>query len=79
MRLLTSAAKSATVGVLGVLGLAFLTLGAALALGEWLGSYPGAFVLAGVFYFLLAGLAYMMRKRIDRWILRSFSDLYWKD
>ncbi len=79
MRLLTSMAKSATVGVLGVLGLAFLTLGASLALGEWLESYPKAFVLTGFFYLLVAGLAYGLRKRIDRWILRSFSDLYWKD
>lgn len=77
MRMLTSLAKSATVGVLIVLALLFLTTGAALALGEWLGSYPMAFSLTGVFYLLVAGIAYGMRRRIESWVLQSFSDIYW--
>lgn len=77
MRLLTSFAKSATVGVLMVLGLLFLTIGGSLALGDWLGSYPLAFTLTGVFYLLTGIVAYWLRSHIERWVLQSFSDLYW--
>ena len=77
MRLLTSFAKSSSVGVLVVLGLMFLSVGGSLALGEWLESYPLAFTLTGVFYFLAGIVAYLLRSRIDRWVLESFSDMYW--
>jgi hypothetical protein len=77
MRLLTSLAKSASVGVLIVLGLVFLSIAGSLALGDWLGSYPQAFTLTGVFYLLAGAVAYRFRSRIDRWVLQSFSDLYW--
>jgi hypothetical protein len=77
MRLLTSLAKSVAVGVLIFIALLFLSIAAALALGTWLRDDLLAFALVGVFYLLAGGVAYLMRFRIERRILRSFSDLYY--
>ncbi|MDX1333265.1 MAG: phage holin family protein [Robiginitalea sp.] len=77
MRLLTSLAKSVALGVLAFLSLLFLSVAAALALGRWLQDDLLAFVYVGVFYILAAVVAYLLRHRIERRILRSFSDLYY--
>lgn len=77
MRLLTSIAKSVVVGVLVFLALLFLSLAAALALGSWLQDDLLAFLCLGIFYLLAGGTAYLMRHRIEKKILRSFSDLYY--
>lgn len=76
MRLLTSLAKTAVVGVLTFLSLLFLSLAAAMALGSWLQDDLLGFVYIGVFYILAVMIAYLMRHRIERRILNAFSDLY---
>lgn len=77
MRLLTSLVKSVVLGVLVLLALLFLSVAAALALGSWLQDDLLAFVYVGVFYILAGVVAYLLRRRIERRILRSFSDLYY--
>ena len=77
MRLLTSIAKSVVVGVLVFLALLFLSVAAALALGSWLQDDLMAFIYVGIFYLLAGGVAYLLRHRIERRILRSYSDLYY--
>lgn len=77
MRLLTSLVKSVVLGVLALLALLFLSVAAALALGSWLQDDLLAFVYVGVFYILAGVVAYLLRRRIERRILRSFSDLYY--
>ena len=79
MRLLTSIAKSLAVGVLSVLALLFISVAAALWLGAWLEDYTQAFLWVGAFYLLAGAVAYLLRHRIERGILRSFSDLYYTD
>ena len=78
MRLLTSIAKSVVVGVLIFIALLFLSVAATLALGSWLQDDLMAFLLVGLFYLLAGGVAYLSRRRIERGILRSFSDLYYE-
>ena len=77
MRLLTSLAKSMVLGVLIFLALLFFSVAAALALGRWLQDDLLAFVCVGVFYTMGGVVAYLLRRRIERRILRSFSDLYY--
>ncbi|MGA9239587.1 hypothetical protein [Robiginitalea sp.] len=79
MRLMTSLVKSSVLGVLIILALLFLSIGATLALGAGIENYPLAFVLMGVFYLLAAGIAYTMRGRLEQWVLQSYSDLYWNE
>jgi hypothetical protein len=78
MRLLTSLAKSVVVGVLVFLALLFLSTAVALALGSWLQDNLLGFLCVGVFYLLAGGVAYLMRRGVERRILRSFSDLYYE-
>jgi len=77
MRLLTSLAKSMVLGVLVFLALLFFSVAAALALGRWLQDDLLAFVYVGVFYMMAGVVAYLLRRRIERRILQSFSDLYY--
>jgi nitrate reductase gamma subunit len=77
MRLLTSLAKSAVVGVLALIALLFLSVAASLALGAWLDDYALAFVWVGGFYVLVTAFAFLFRRRIEKRILRTFSDLYY--
>lgn len=79
MRLMTSLAKSSIMGVLMVLALLFLSVGVALAFGEAMENYPLAFIFLGIFYLVDAGVAYMMRSRLERWVLQSYSDIYWNE
>jgi hypothetical protein len=79
MRLMTSLVKSSVLGVLIILALLFLSIGATLALGAEMENYPLAFVLMGIFYLLAAGLAYTLRGRLEQWVLQSYSDLYWNE
>ena len=79
MRLMTSLVKSSVLGVLIVLALLFLSVGVSLALGERMENYPLAFTLTGGFYLVAAGVAYLMRGRLERWVLQSYSDLYWNE
>lgn len=79
MRLLTSFVKSAAVGVLSVLALVFVSVAVALSLGAWLQDYAQAFLWVGAFYLAAGVIAYLLRHRIERHILRSFSDLYYTE
>lgn len=79
MRLMTSLVKSSILGVLIILAMLFLSIGATLALGAGMENYPLAFTLMGIFYLLAAGLAYTLRSRLERWVLQSYSDLYWNE
>jgi len=79
MRLMTSLVKSSVLGVLILLALLFLSIGATLALGDRMENYPLAFTLMGVFYLLAAGVAFIIRGRLERWVLQSYSDLYWNE
>jgi hypothetical protein len=79
MRLLTSLAKSSVMGVLTLLALLFLSVAGTLALGDSMENYPLAFTLTGIFYLLAAGVAFSLRSRIEKWVLQSFSDLYWNE
>lgn len=79
MRLVTSLAKSLVMGVLALLTLMFLSLAASLSLGEKLGDYPQGFLWVGGFYLLVAAMAFLLRHRLERTVLRHFSDLYFDE
>ena len=66
-------------GLFVALTLLFLSTAAALALGAWLHSDAQGFLIVGVFYLLAGALAYRLRARIDRPILRKFSAILLND
>lgn len=65
--------------VLGVLALLFLLLasiGAALAIGAYLGSLSQGFLIVGFTYLLVFAMAYYGRHRMEGPLLRRFSAYY---
>lgn len=78
MRLVTSMAKSLVMGVLVFLTIMFLSLSVALVLGERLGDYSQAFLIVAGFYLLAGLVAYLLRHRLEKWVLHSYSDLYFE-
>ena len=79
MRLVTSLAKSLVAGVLALLILLLLSIAASLSLCEKLGDYPQGFLWVGGFYALVGAMAFLLRHRLERAVLRHFSDLYFDD
>ncbi|UOB16719.1 hypothetical protein [Abyssalbus ytuae] len=66
--------KIMIVGSLALLGLVFVTIAGALALGEYLGSTPLGCLLVGALLLLLGCIVYLLRKNIDRKIIRKMSN-----
>jgi ABC-type siderophore export system fused ATPase/permease subunit len=65
--------KLALVGVFLFLGLIFLAIAAAIALGNLLGSISLGILIVGLTLILFGLIPYALRKRIDKTILNKFS------
>ncbi|MFM1878116.1 MAG: hypothetical protein RLZZ241_982 [Bacteroidota bacterium] len=78
MLLVTSLAKFLLLGVLILISLLFLSYAAAQELGSSLGNVGLGFLILGGFYTLVAFVVFLMRKRIEKPLLRHFSQLYFK-
>lgn len=65
--------------LLGILALLFLSIAAALVIGNALNSTAHGFLITGSFYLLLLTVAYLLRERINRPILRRFSEIFFTD
>lgn len=66
-------------GMASLLVLFFLTFAAAFAIGSWLNSIALGFVCMGFFYFLLACIALIFRKKlIEKPLLSRLSEAYFK-
>lgn len=68
--------KMAIIGGLMFLGLVFLTVSGALYLGEILNSLPLACLLMALLLFALALIAYYLRGKLDRKIIRKISSKF---
>lgn len=78
MLLVTSLAKVLLLGVLILMALLFLSYAAAQELGSVLEDSGLGYLMVGGFYVLVALVAYVLRKRIEKPLLRHFSQLYFK-
>lgn len=67
-------AKMAVIGGLLFLGLIFLTVSGAIFLGEIMGSTAVACLLMAGLLFLFTGIGYLLRKKIDKTIIRKMSE-----
>jgi hypothetical protein len=65
--------KIALVGGFLFLGLVFLAIAGAIALGNLLGSISLGILIVGLIILLFGLMAYALRKRIDKTILNKFS------
>ena len=67
------------IGLFVALALLFISGAAAFSLGAWLHSDALGFLIVGAFYLLMCALVYQLRARIDRPILRKFSEIFFND
>lgn len=68
--------KLSIIGGLIFLGVVFLAVAGTISLGEWLGSIVFGVILVGVILLLLAMIAYLFRKKIDKIIIKKMSKSY---
>ncbi|MGB5556056.1 MAG: hypothetical protein WBM83_15475 [Flavobacteriaceae bacterium] len=76
MRSITAAAQALLVGAVMLLALVLLSLAAALGIGQLLDNTFQGFLIVGAFYVLLGILCYAFRDRLNRPLLRKFSEYY---
>lgn len=76
---LTSSAKMLLVVAVAMLALLFLSTAASLALGAAMQNTIYGFLLVGLFYVILTGLLLLLRKRLDRPILKKFSKHFFEN
>ena len=79
MRSVTLTVNIALISVFGVLALLFLSTAAAYFLAERFGNTAYGFLAVGAFYLAVALAVYVLRARIDRPILRKFSEIFFAD
>ena len=79
MKSLTLTVNTALMAVFGILALLFLSVAAAYGLAAWFGSSAYGFLAVGGFYLLITLAVYVLRDRIDRPVLRKFSEIFFTD
>ena len=76
MRLVTTFFQTALVGSMLLLALFVLSIAVSYGLGQTLGNTWYGFAIVSAFFMLLALLIYLLRKKINKPILRFFSQWY---
>lgn len=71
--------KMAVIGGLLFLGLIFMTVSGAIALGNALGSIILSCLIIGLALMLLALLFFFLRKQIDKTVIKKMSDTFFDD
>jgi hypothetical protein len=79
MQGITSFSKGFVVFMTGMMGLFFLSMAAAYGIGQSLDNTFYGFLCVGGFYVVLAIVAYLIRHKLNKPILRKFSDFYFED
>lgn len=72
----TKALQYLLIGIALIFALLFLSFAASLAISERLESYFSGFMIIAGFYFILGGLFYLFRKRLNAPIIKRFSKYY---
>jgi len=72
-------AKTASVGVILLMALFFLSTSAAYWLGTELESIAKGFLFVGLFYILFGIILYLMRHKLRKPLLKKFSEIYFDE
>ncbi|NNF20089.1 MAG: phage holin family protein [Flavobacteriaceae bacterium] len=79
MQGIMSFSKMLVVGVIALIALLFLSLAASYGIGQLLDNTFQGFLIVGGFYVLVGLLFYLLRDRINRPLLKKFSEFYFDD
>lgn len=79
MRGITTVSKTLFIAAIGIMALFFLSLAASFGIGQWLNNTFYGFLCVGLFYAVLGLLAYFFRDRLNRPLIRKFSEYYFEE
>ena len=79
MKSLLFSTKAATLGILGLLMLVFVSVGGALSLGDSLENTAAGFYIIAGGYCLLLVVVFLIRDRLNAPMLRRFSTYFYDD
>ncbi|MCJ7466577.1 MAG: hypothetical protein MUO53_07780 [Maribacter sp.] len=79
MQGITSFSKILLVGAVGFLALFLLSLAASYGIGQILDNTFYGFLFVGLFYLLIAILIYVLRNKLNKPLLRKFSEFYFDE
>lgn len=79
MKSISLAVNITLIAAFGMLALLFLSVAAAYGLAACFGNTAYGFLAVGGAYLLIAWAAYALRDRIDRPVLRKFSEIFFTD
>ena len=71
--------KGLAIGILGLFALLFLSLAASWALGNAMGGIANGLMTVGGIYILLAFVAFLLRNKINKPLLKKLSKYYFHD
>jgi hypothetical protein len=75
----TALSKLLMVLTAGMMALLFLSIAASYGIGQSLDNTSYGFLCVGLFYMVLGIIAYALRNKLNKPILRKFSDFYFED
>ena len=76
MRAVTAFTHVMLIGAIGLIALFLLSLAASYAIGNIMDNTYQGFLVVGLFYVVVALLCYLFRNKLDRPLLRQFSNYY---
>ncbi|MCG2459216.1 hypothetical protein K8352_00480 [Flavobacteriaceae bacterium F89] len=79
MKTVSALAKWVCVGFIALLALLLLSLAASYGIGQALNNTFYGFLCVGLFYILVGIIFYLLKNRIDRPLLRKFSEYYFDE
>jgi len=79
MQGITSFSKVLMVAAFGLMALFFLSLAASFTIGNWLHNTSYGFICVGLFYVVAGMVAYIARHKLDKPLLRKFSEYYFEE
>lgn len=79
MQGITMVAKVIMVGTMALLALLFFSISLAFWLGSYFNSVTKGFLLVGLLYVLFGMVLFLVRKRLERPLLKQFSEFYFEE
>jgi len=79
MQGITAFTKVLLISAIGFIALFFLSLAASFGIGQSLHNTFYGFLCVGMFYVLIGLIAYGMRHRLDKPLLKKFSEYYFEE
>jgi ABC-type multidrug transport system fused ATPase/permease subunit len=79
MKGITMAAKIFLVGSMVILALLFLSISLAFWMGSYFESTTQGFLMVGLVYVLFGIVLFLIRKKLERPLLRRFSEFYFEE